>query len=154
MLLIHDAATPFSREEEELQASLQGRPYLLVQNKIDLLPESSLGVGTLSLANDAVPVSAITGQGLASLRERILGALQARGNVAEAGALNNRRQQQAVLDALAALKAAAEANDAGLPHEILLLDLHAALRSLGSLTGEVTADDILGRIFSTFCIGK
>jgi tRNA modification GTPase len=37
---------------------------------------------------------------------------------------------------------------------MLLLDLYASLRQLDSLTGETTADDILNRIFSTFCIGK
>ena len=88
------------------------------------------------------------------MQQGILEALQASGNLAETGALSTRRQQQAVLEALGALRAAALANDAGYPHEVLLLDLHAALRWLGSLTGEVTADDILGRIFSTFCIGK
>jgi tRNA modification GTPase len=41
-----------------------------------------------------------------------------------------------------------------IPHEMLLLDLYAALRQLDSLTGETTADDILNRIFSSFCIGK
>jgi tRNA modification GTPase len=37
---------------------------------------------------------------------------------------------------------------------MLLLDLYSALRQLDGLTGETTADDILNRIFSTFCIGK
>jgi tRNA modification GTPase len=37
---------------------------------------------------------------------------------------------------------------------MLLLDLYGALRQLDSLTGETTAEDILNRIFSTFCIGK
>jgi tRNA modification GTPase len=39
-------------------------------------------------------------------------------------------------------------------HEMLLLDLYAALRHMDSLTGETTPDDILNRIFSSFCIGK
>jgi len=40
------------------------------------------------------------------------------------------------------------------PHEMLLLDLYAALRPIDAVTGATTADDILNRIFSTFCIGK
>jgi tRNA modification GTPase len=40
------------------------------------------------------------------------------------------------------------------PHEMLLLDLYAALHQLDQLTGATTADDILNRIFSSFCIGK
>ena len=56
--------------------------------------------------------------------------------------------------ALDALDCCRDANAASMPHELILLDLHAALRALDSLTGVTTADDILARIFSTFCIGK
>ena len=42
----------------------------------------------------------------------------------------------------------------GLPHELLLIDLHAALESVDELTGATSSDDILKLIFSTFCIGK
>jgi len=41
-----------------------------------------------------------------------------------------------------------------IPHEMLLLDLYGALRPIDAITGATTADDILNRIFSTFCIGK
>ncbi len=66
--------------------------------------------------------------------------------------LTNLRQHQAVAAALDALRAAVLA--AALPHEMLLLDLYAALAQLDSLTGDTTPDDILNLIFSTFCIGK
>jgi tRNA modification GTPase len=51
------------------------------------------------------------------------------------------------------LKARAAASG-GLPHELLLLDLYCALQPLDAITGKTTADDILHKIFSTFCIGK
>ena len=56
--------------------------------------------------------------------------------------------------ALAALRAAFEANSSSIPHEMILLDLYRALWALDSLTGQTTPDDILNLIFSTFCIGK
>jgi tRNA modification GTPase len=74
--------------------------------------------------------------------------------VAETGLLNNLRQHRAVSETLEALVAAEAANRSGLPHEVILMDLHTALRALDSLTGATTTDDILARIFSTFCIGK
>ena len=157
VLLVHDATAPVSTEEETLAADLQGRPHLLVRNKIDLLAPALAGemVPQGTLAIDAgVSVSALTGQGMEALREAILVIIQAGGSIAEGGALNNRRQQVSVLAALTALEAASAANDAGHPHEVMLLDLHQALRSLDDLTGQTTADDILARIFSTFCIGK
>jgi tRNA modification GTPase len=89
-----------------------------------------------------------------SLREAIRAQLGAAGSLAEGGALNTVRQQEAVSSALAGLGAAAAANESGLPHELILMDLHQALQALDSLTGITTPDDILGRIFSTFCIGK
>jgi tRNA modification GTPase len=139
--------------EDDLSVPAEGRPYLLVHNKIDLVPE---------LANAAEPTgtdrpvrtSALTGEGLEALRQAMLDKLNAGGPVAETGLLNNLRQQQAVTGALTALSAAAAANGQGLPHELILMDLHAALQALDSLTGTTTADDILARIFSTFCIGK
>jgi len=102
----------------------------------------------------AVRTSALSGAGLDELRAAMLRALYAEGALAETGALNNLRQQQAVAVALAALAAAAVSNASSLPHEMILLDLHSALREMDSLTGATTPDDILSRIFSTFCIGK
>ena len=146
VLLIHDATVALSDEERKLAAALEGRPHLLVYNKIDLATEA--------MSSEALTTSALTGQGIDALRTAILQQLQAEGALADTGALNNLRQRQAVSETLQALEAARHANAAGLPHEIILMDLHAALRALDSLTGATTPDDILGLIFSTFCIGK
>jgi tRNA modification GTPase len=155
VLLIHDASLAVTAGELRLEASLSGRPHLVVYNKADLLigeagrvDEAELGGGT------AIRTSALTGEGLEGLREAILAQLGAAGSLAESGALNSFRQQEAVGSTLAALSAAGGANDSGLPHELILMDLHHALQALDSLTGVTTPDDILARIFSTFCIGK
>jgi tRNA modification GTPase len=121
-----------------------------------LMAEDQLGFspqGLPSFDRQPLQTSAITGQGLDTLRSAILAQLGVT-SVAETGALNTLRQHEAITTTLAALETAATANASGLPHELLLLDLHTALRSLDSLTGLTTPDDILARIFSTFCIGK
>jgi len=100
-----------------------------------------------------LPTSALTGDGIPALREKIL-ALATGGAAAEPGMLTNLRQHQAVATALAALADAAKANAGRIPHEMILLDLYRALWALDSLTGQTTPDDILKLIFSTFCIGK
>jgi tRNA modification GTPase len=151
VLFLHDATTELTPQEQSLLDQLTHRPHLIVANKIDLLPRSS----TLPLSSfNPIPTSALTGEGLDDLRAAILHQLQAEGALADAGALNNLRQQQAVTAAIGTLDAATAANTAALPHELILLDLHNALRALDSLTGATTPDDILGLIFSTFCIGK
>ena len=158
ILLVRDAAQPITTDDLTLAALLDGRPHLIIENKIDLL--SSATQGSTHLESEArtglpvLPTSAITGAGLDDLRSAILAQLGAAGSLAESGLLNNLRQQQAVIAAVNSLQAAAAANSVGLPHEMILLDLHSALRALDSLTGTTTPDDILTRIFSTFCIGK
>ncbi len=168
VLLVHDATARSAEEEMSLAAGLSGRPHVLVRNKIDLVVDSSELPGRTDASELAslpahpepiskqpiVEVSALTGEGIDSLRTAILTLLQAGGGVVESGALSNRRQQESLLTALSALASATEANSTGFPHEVLLLDLHTTLRALDTLTGQTTADDILARIFSTFCIGK
>ena len=64
------------------------------------------------------------------------------------------RHERLLGECLEYLEKAKGAVAAAIPHEMLLLDLYAALAPLDAITGATTADDILNRIFSTFCIGK
>jgi len=108
-----------------------------------------------SRQEQVVFTSALTGEGVAELRELILG--EAGGDAGaeqERGFLTNVRQQKLVEEALAALARAAEAVPLRTPHEMVLLDLYSALRPLDDITGATTADDILNLIFGSFCIGK
>jgi tRNA modification GTPase len=160
-LIVLDATQPLNDEERSLLAALQGRPALIVLNKSDLdQSDQSMEVHLASMqANDsfaAIPAlrtSALTGEGIQELRERIL-ALATGGAASESGMLTSLRHHQAVSSALAALSDAALANSTSIPHEMILLDLYRALWALDSLTGQTTPDDILNLIFSTFCIGK
>lgn len=164
VIVVLDASAPVCREELELLESLEDRPHLVARNKSDLSrDESALSRDELDLSRAAEPASgyanalftsAVTGDGIAELRAGILRILSVEGEVVGGGVLNSLRQQQAVEAALEGLAAADAANESGVPHEFLLTDLHHALRALDTLTGATTSDDILNRIFSTFCIGK
>jgi tRNA modification GTPase len=151
ILFLHDATHQITREEERLIAELANRPHLLVQTKVDLLHPELPPAPELE---KFLHTSAVTGEGIDDLRVAILQAASAEGALADSGALNNLRQQEAVSAAIAALDTAATASSNKLPHELILVDLHNALRSLDTLTGSTTTDDILARIFATFCIGK
>ena len=72
----------------------------------------------------------------------------------ETGFITSLRHEQLLRESAGYLDKAAAAAEAAIPHEMLLLDLYAALRPIDAITGATTADDILNRIFSTFCIGK
>ena len=72
----------------------------------------------------------------------------------DGGFITSLRHEQLLNESSEALAQARTAAMVGIPHEMLLLDLYAALRPIDAITGATTADDILNRIFSTFCIGK
>jgi len=160
VLIVLDATQPLNHEERNLLAAVQDRSALIAINKSDLAsdPQGQKILHTdKSAANEfhlpIIPTSALTGEGIATLREKIL-ELATGGAAAEPGLLTNLRQQQAIIAARTALLDSLRANETGIPHEMILLDLYRALWALDSLTGQTTPDDILNLIFSTFCIGK
>jgi tRNA modification GTPase len=146
-LVVIDLAQPFTAEDESLIARAGGRA-LVVGNKSDL----ARGTGTWPAL---LPVSALTGEGIADLREGILEAVAPKGVFEqETGFITSLRHEQLLRESAAYLEKASEAVRSSTPHEMLLLDLYGALRPIDAITGATTADDILNRIFSTFCIGK
>ena len=155
VLVVLDATQPLNDEERRLLTAVEGRPALVAVNKSDLAGEGSAAqeVAGVLAGVPALATSALTGEGIAALRERIL-ALATGGAASEPGMLTSLRHHQAIETALAALADAAQANSTAIPHEMILLDLYRALGALDSLTGQTTSDDILNLIFSTFCIGK
>src|SRR5271157_2111865 len=151
VLIVLDSTQPLNEEEHRLLTIVRGRPALVAMNKCDLAHAGSPADAVAGIP--AVATSALTGEGIPMLRERIL-ALATGGAAAEPGLLTSLRHHQAITATLAALADAAQANASAIPHEMILLDLYRALGALDSLTGQTTADDILNLIFSTFCIGK
>jgi tRNA modification GTPase len=137
-------------------------PRLVVHNKIDL---AGLAPGVEARAAPArgsaselterhVFLSAKTGAGIDLLRQEILGLAGAHEDM-EGTFLARARHLDALRDAVTQLEAAAgHAAAAKPPLELLAEDLRAAHTALATITGEFTADDLLGAIFSRFCIGK
>ena len=154
VLVVLDATQPINDEERRLLSAVEGRPALIAINKCDLDPDDSAGSIVAGISNlPALRTSALTGEGIASLRDRIL-ELATGGAAWEPGMLTSFRHHQAVSTGIEALTAAANASSSNIPHEMILIDLYRALWALDSLTGQTTADDVLNLIFSTFCIGK
>jgi tRNA modification GTPase len=153
VLVVLDATQPLNDEEHRLLEAAQGRPALVVVNKCDLAQERSDDSPEAVAGLSVLRTSALTGEGLPALRERIV-ALATGGAASEPGMLTSLRHHQAITTALAAMGDAARANAGGIPHEMILLDLYRGLWALDSLTGQTSSDDILNLIFSTFCIGK
>jgi tRNA modification GTPase len=147
-VVVVDLSAPLDAADRHLieRAQQQGKS-IVAGNKCDL-PMLGEAAGT-------VRVSALTGEGLAELRRAIIEAIAPGGRLEqEGGFITSLRHEQLLQETREALEQARTATTLGIPHEMLLLDLYAALRPIDGITGATTADDILNRIFSTFCIGK
>jgi tRNA modification GTPase len=142
-LIVLDASAGVTPEDEALIA--RAHRHLTVANKCDLAAAPA----------GALAVCALTGQGVPELREALLAAVAPKGAFEDETAfVTSVRHEQLLRESAEYLDKARGAALDGIPHEMLLLDLYAALRPLDAVTGATTADDILNRIFSTFCIGK
>jgi len=152
VLFVLDATQVVHDEDLELLKQIEQRRAIVVENKSDLASASS---PRDSNGLPRVRTSALTGEGVVELREEILRAMSGdAGAQPEAAFLTNMRQAGLVENAVKSLDAAADSTRAQVPHEMILLDLYGALRSLDEITGATTADDILNLIFGSFCIGK
>jgi tRNA modification GTPase len=147
-LVVVDASQSVTDEDQTLIQRARSRGKALVAaNKSDLATRASLP--------GALPVSALTGSGIEGLRQAIVEAVAPEGRLEQDGGfITSLRHEQLLRESGEALAQARNAASVGIPHEMLLLDLYAALRPIDAITGATTADDILNRIFSTFCIGK
>ena len=149
VLVVVDLSENLESADHELVAkAAKGGRCLLVGNKADLPRQARL-------ESDCTVVSALTGEGIDELRRRIRAkALPAADVSGEATFVTNLRHETLLRESLERLGKAGEAIPAGVPHEMLLLDLYGALGAIDRITGATSVDDILGDIFSTFCIGK
>ncbi len=151
-LVLIDLSAPLEAQDIELveKARSQGK-CVVAGNKSDLSPDAAIP----DAWGNVVKVSALTGNGLDALRAALVHAIFPQGRLElQDGFITSLRHEQLLRESGEALDQAHHAAVLGIPHEMLLLDLYAALRPIDAITGATTADDILNRIFSTFCIGK
>jgi tRNA modification GTPase len=139
-MLVLDATSPLTAADTELLSRFPDA--LVVVNKIDAGRP----------VREWPTCSALTGQGIPELRQLLMARIS--GGDREPGFLTNVRHERLIREALESLARARQAVESDIPHEMVLLDLYNVLRPLGAITGETSIDDILNRIFSTFCIGK
>lgn len=149
ILLVVDASRGETAADQNILERLpQGVPRLRVYNKIDLISKAPM----VEKSRDgwSVWMSAKTGEGLDLLKQALLnmGGWHATG---EAQFLARARHVEALERAARHLQQAATT---GLDLELMAEELRLSQEALGVITGEFTADDLLGEIFSRFCIGK
>ncbi len=149
VLWVYDASEgPDSITRESLPSEI---PVTRVRNKIDLFGISP-GIVEVNTGPE-ISLSAVTGRGLDLLRSHLKDRAGF-GALAEGAFVARRRHLQALRRGLDDLESARHALDQGSGAELVAEDLLRAQHALGEITGRFTSEDLLGRIFSTFCIGK
>jgi tRNA modification GTPase len=158
VLFCVEAGRSFESDETDFldEWPSNGRRTILVRTKADL--HSADDAGPLPERHLQVPqvrVSAEAGEGIADLRDRMLDAawsgLRAR---PEAPLVTRRRQRRALESARRSVREFSETYEARLPPEIAVTHIQDATARLEELLGSVSTEDLLDRVFSSFCVGK
>jgi len=137
-----------SSDETTLSAMGERSGVIPVWNKVDSPTARSVPEGF-------VPLSAQSGEGLPSLYARMLREIAGEIRLGEGEpVIDSIRQKQLIDRSLDALERVKDGLAAGMPLDLVALDMQESLNALGEITGEVTTDDILGEMFSGFCVGK
>ena len=155
VLLILDSSEQLTEEDQTLIHDVEQERTIVVLNKKDRLSAKLPEWYEAISAMESVLISAKTGDGCDEL-ESCLFAKATQGGLPQQDEIwiTNRRQQQAAKNALDALQQAREIFQNSDGEEFLAVDLRSCLNALGEIVGETTPDDLLGQIFSEFCIGK
>lgn len=156
VLFMVDGTTTTATEPAEIWPEFMARlpstlPITVVRNKADITGEA-LGLSEVN-GHSLIRLSARTGEGIELLRDHLKQSMGFTSNM-EGGFLARRRHLQALEQAAQHLVQGKEQLVSAYAGELLAEELRLAQQALSEITGEFTSDDLLGRIFSSFCIGK
>jgi tRNA modification GTPase len=162
ILIVVDRAAPLEAEDRAIIDAVAGRPRLIAANKSDIAAGAKSPWDVEALRHAGCPIveiSAVTGDGLEPLRDRIASALDATGGGTRADRpeITNVRHialVQRADEALARARHAVLGEGGALPEEFVLADLQEARAAFEEITGRRVSEDLLAHIFSRFCIGK
>lgn len=147
--LTHTSIQEVDKEEAHLQNL--GVPYIKVGNKLDRAADELVA----ALGNrDFIFISASNKTNIQDLKERILSYFQVKTVKTGDVMVTNMRHYQNLMQTYDALQRVLEGMAQGITGDFLAMDIRQALHYLGEITGTITTEDLLGNIFSRFCIGK
>jgi tRNA modification GTPase len=157
LVVVIDGSRQTNEEDDAVLKQAANKTHVIALNKKDLPTFSDTLVHDHLPTNGSratVSVSAATEAGLADLRAAILKPFVNGNGVGEGLMITNARHHDLLVRTINSIASSEELMRAGASEEIVLIGLHNALKFLGEITGETTTEDMLGQIFSTFCIGK
>ena len=140
---------------EELRDSINDpdKKFILIANKTDLLEEVPRHFRDL-VDYESIFISAKRRENIHLITDALMKQVEAGDMESHTAIVSNTRHYEALSLTLEAIKAVKHGLETQIPGDLLASDLRQALYHLGSITGEVSSDEILGNIFGKFCIGK
>lgn len=153
ILCVFDASSPLSQEDREIIAEVKDAPAIAILNKCDLTP----AVDTQALGGafrDVIAMSAKNATGLDELNAAIRRVCNADTLDTTAALVYNERQRSLVIQARDAVREALGALNTGITYDAVTVLIEEAIASLCELTGERVTDEVVDRVFHTFCVGK
>ena len=157
LIAVFDSSRALEDEDLRVLEACASRPGVALLNKSDLPTRLTLeSLHAKGLAMPALAFSALHAHGVAQLRAELTHAVDALAGDSrgDAVAISRERHRRALAAALTSLEAARASTLDAMPPEIVAVDVDLAAHALGSITGEVSSEDVLDAVFAEFCIGK
>lgn len=150
VIVILDGSQEITSEDREIISQVKDLTHIITINKSDL--EQS--VSDLNGDSKFLKISAKTGEGLKELQRAVIEPFSSQEFENSGFLVSDARHNDLLLRAKTEIQTSLQLLDEKASEEIVLIGLHNAIRFLGQITGETTTEDMLTRVFSTFCIGK
>ena len=155
VLFVVDGATKMDENDEQIMDMITDRKAIILLNKTDLTPVTTVEMIREKLDKPVVAISAKEETGLSELEDTIKD-LFYDGKISfnDQVYITNIRQKTALEAALEALNKVQESIANGMPEDFFSIDLMAAYEELGTIVGEAVGEDLVNEIFGRFCTGK
>ncbi|MEP6718058.1 MAG: tRNA uridine-5-carboxymethylaminomethyl(34) synthesis GTPase MnmE [bacterium] len=152
LVVVVDGSSALQKEDHEVLNEARNHSFVVAINKTDL--PAQVDLENNFNGSRVVHLSALTEAGIPDLTAAIMEPFGRLDSASAGFLITDSRHHDLLVRAISSLDGALESMDQGASEELVLADLHNALRFFGAITGETTSENILSEIFSTFCIGK
>lgn len=149
-IFVADNSRKFEKEDAEIFSLLKNKKVITVLNKSELENECTLPPYILN----PVKISVRTGEGIAELTDRIYDELMGKEFSSDSVLITNGRHKEALAFADSEIGKALTELESGAPVDLCSIYLESAVSHLGEITGMTVSDEVIGEVFSKFCIGK